>query len=124
MSWEMLCVKHAVLGGLPEDLPSDIAFITERDFKTVLEFLNAVWDHPHPCYFVWCRREQLESIRKIDRPEFSLKVLKADTYNNLACLLLKVCGSTFYHLRVAKRIEINGETGWLVKTIGRKIKKW
>jgi hypothetical protein len=77
MSWEMLCIKHAVLGGLPEDLPSDIAFITERGFNTVLEFLNTVWDHPHPCYFVWCHRDQLERIRKIDHPVFSLTVLKA-----------------------------------------------
>ncbi len=124
MSWEMFCVKHAVLGGLPEDLPPDIAFITERGFNTVLEFLNTVWGHPHPCYFVWCHHDQLERIRKIDHPVFSLKVLKADTYDNREYLLLKVCGSTFYHLRVAKRIEINGETGWLVKTIGRKIEKW
>jgi len=72
----MLCVKHAVLDGLPVNLTSDIAFITERGFNTVLVFLNTVWDHPHPCYFVWCRREQVDSIRKIDRPEFSLKVLK------------------------------------------------
>ena len=84
MSWEMFCVKHAVLGGLPENLPSDIAFIAES----------------------------------------SLKVLKADTYDNQELLLLRVCSSTFYHLRVAKRIEINGETGWLVKTVGREIEKW
>ncbi|MGB2841709.1 MAG: hypothetical protein WBC40_04430 [Halobacteriota archaeon] len=77
MSWEMLCVKYAVLVGLPDDIPSDIAFITEKGFNTVLEFLNTVWNHPHPCYFVWCRRDQLERIKKIDRPEFPLKVLKA-----------------------------------------------
>ena len=38
----MFCVKHAVLGGLPENLPSDIAFIAESSLK-VLKNPNRVF---------------------------------------------------------------------------------
>ena len=124
MSFELDCVKHEIFGGTYADLPTDEQFLTEEGFSDPFAYLEKRWRFPDPCYFVWCTEKQLEQIKKIDDIGWPSEEKKQSKVNGKPMYLLRVSSITFFYLRVAKRIKINGETGWLVKSVGKTFEKW
>ncbi len=123
--YELDCVKQSVLGGTFANLPSDLAFLTEKGYTDALTFLNKVWKFPNPCYFVWCPSNLLDRVKAIEHLYFPIEILAEADVGGEAYFLMKVFSDVFYRLDLLRsRVQFNGETGFLVRHVRRTIKTW